>query len=200
MDIRSGQVGPGLDFEFLPVFRTARLILRHVNPDNFEQLLLHENQAAVRRFLNAQDDEIWAEQMRRFSNGLSSWNNTFCHFFLFNAETLEPVGYCGFHQMHPGHRKAELGYSLFEERFMRQGFMTEAVDFVVQFGFDNLKLIRIEAMTGTDNEASTRILENRGFRREGLLSKNYLKNGKAEDSIMYSLLNIKELELLEAKA
>ncbi|MCB0819530.1 MAG: GNAT family N-acetyltransferase [Bacteroidetes bacterium] len=200
MDFRSGKIGPGLDFDFLPVFRTSRLILRHVGPENFEQLLLHENQDAVRSFLNATDDLIWAEQLRRFSNGLSSWNNSFCHFFLFSSDTLTPVGYCGFHQMHPGHRKAELGYSLYEEHFKRQGLMTEAVDFVIQYGFDTLKLIRIEAMTGTDNVASTRILEKKGFQKEGFLRKNYLRNGMAEDSVMFALLNEKELELLGNKA
>lgn len=66
--------------------------------------------------------------------------------------------------------------------------MQEAVAFCIEFGFNEMNLFRIEAMTSPTNLASKRILEKFGFKEEGLLQKNYIKNDQAEDSIMYGLL------------
>jgi ribosomal-protein-alanine N-acetyltransferase len=196
MDFGPDEIAP--DFDFVPLFKSGRLIFRHIDEHNFERLLLHSNQQAVRLFLGSTNDAVWEEQLRRYKAGLHSWNNTFCHFFLFNpSDSSRAIGYCGFHQMHPGHRKAELGYSLFSDDFKRQGLMTEAVQFVISFGFGQLKLIRIEAMTSPENIASKKILENNGFQLEGHLRQNYLRDGKAEDSLMYSLLNEEELNLMK---
>jgi ribosomal-protein-alanine N-acetyltransferase len=200
MDFGTNQIAEFPEFDFIPSFLTSNLALRQLLPGNFEQLLLHSDEDQVRLFLGANSDELWMEQMRRYHLGLSSWNNTFCHFFLFSNEQKSAIGYCGFHQIHPGHRKGELGYSLFDKQFMQRGIMTEAAEFVVGYGLDILKLIRIEAMTAPDNLPSIKILEKLGFRREGLLQKNYLKNGRAEDSVMFALLNERELSLLENEA
>ena len=85
-------------------------------------------------------------------------------------------------------QSCHLGYQL-DGSHGSQGFMTEAVKCVAAFGFQNLRLHRIEGNVIPRNYASRRVLEKCGFISEGL-SKKYLKiNGIWEDHIHYVILN-----------
>jgi ribosomal-protein-alanine N-acetyltransferase len=69
-----------------------------------------------------------------------------------------------------------------------QGRMTRAVAAVVRFGFDTLRLHRIEAACIPDNAPSIALLERNGFRREGF-ARAYLKiNDAWRDHILLALL------------
>lgn len=80
---------------------------------------------------------------------------------------------------------AEIGYWL-ARRHWGKGVMTEAVRLVVDFGFRELGLRRIYASVFAPNKASARVLEKAGFKFEGINRKNYLKDGKVLDGLMYA--------------
>jgi ribosomal-protein-serine acetyltransferase len=63
---------------------------------------------------------------------------------------------------------AELGYWIRTDLSGR-GLMTEAAAAVVDFGFDDLRLHRIELHAGLSNLGSIRVAEKLGFRRAGVL-------------------------------
>ncbi|MGH6760467.1 MAG: GNAT family N-acetyltransferase [Phyllobacterium sp.] len=74
------------------------------------------------------------------------------------------------------------------EPYAGQGYMSEALQLVIPFAFDQLRLHRLEAACIPSNERSIRILEKAGFRREGLL-RSYLKiNGMWQDHLLFSLI------------
>ena len=54
--------------------------------------------------------------------------------------------------------------------------------------FENSDIIRIFAEPFAYNTASCRVLEKAGFRFEGILRQNAVKNGKLLDMKMYSLI------------
>ncbi len=69
-----------------------------------------------------------------------------------------------------------------------KGRMTRAVAAVVRFGFDTLRLHRIEAACIPDNAPSIALLERNGFEREGF-ARAYLKiNDAWRDHILLALL------------
>ena len=69
-----------------------------------------------------------------------------------------------------------------------KGRMTRAVAVVVRFGFDSLRLHRIEAACIPDNAPSIALLERNGFEREGF-ARAYLKiNDAWRDHILFALL------------
>ena len=72
-------------------------------------------------------------------------------------------------------QNAYLGYQLFNG-FTGYGYMTEAVEMVLEFAFEKLKLHRIEANVQPDNLPSIGVLKRAGFAKEGF-SKRYLKIG-----------------------
>ena len=80
-----------------------------------------------------------------------------------------------------------LGYWM-GEPWAGKGYMGRAVRATVGFGFATLRLHRIEAACLPSNEASVRLLERVGFRREGY-ARAYLRiNGAWQDHLLFALL------------
>lgn len=85
-------------------------------------------------------------------------------------------------------KSAELGYWIGEE-YWNNGIMTEAVEQLCEFVFENYDIARIFAEPFAANIGSRRVLEKAGFEFEGLLKNSVFKNGKLIDSCMYALLS-----------
>lgn len=82
---------------------------------------------------------------------------------------------------------ASIGYWM-GQPFAGRGYMSDAVQTVSTYVFDVLALHRLEAACIPSNEASVRVLERCGFKREGL-ARRYLKiNGAWQDHLLFALL------------
>ena len=88
------------------------------------------------------------------------------------------------------HKSATLGYWL-AEKYWNKGIMTKAVKEIIKFGFNKLKLNRIETGHFADNLGSKRIIEKNGFKYEGTLKKKFYRFKKWHDEIIYAILNSK---------
>jgi [ribosomal protein S5]-alanine N-acetyltransferase len=82
---------------------------------------------------------------------------------------------------------ATLGYWI-GAPFACQGYMSEAIEAVLDLSFNKLGLRRLEAACLARNIASVALLERSGFQREGV-ARQYLKiNGVWEDHVLYARL------------
>ncbi|MDE0045412.1 MAG: GNAT family protein [bacterium] len=80
-----------------------------------------------------------------------------------------------------------LGYWI-GRSYSRQGYMSEAVEAVIDHVFDEFGLHRLEAACLPANEASRRLLVSRGFSLEGI-ARSYLKiDGDWRDHLLFSLI------------
>ena len=84
--------------------------------------------------------------------------------------------------------QGELGYWLGRD-YWSQGFCSEAVQRLVDFGFDDLGLNRIFAQHIAWNAASSRVLVKAGFQKEGVLRQHARKWGVFEDVACYGMLH-----------
>lgn len=84
-------------------------------------------------------------------------------------------------------QRAEVGYSLHRSKW-GQGLAREAVARVLAYGFDELKLRRIEADIDPRNAPSLALVARFGFKREGLLAARWNVNGELCDSVVLGLL------------
>lgn len=85
--------------------------------------------------------------------------------------------------------KGELGYWIGID-YWGNGFATEAVNKMIEFGFDDLNLNKIWASVLSRNKASSVVLEKVGLQKEGTLRQNRLLHNKYEDIDVYGLLQI----------
>jgi [ribosomal protein S5]-alanine N-acetyltransferase len=106
---------------------------------------------------------------------------------LFRARDMALVGGITLSNVRRGVAQAvSLGYWI-GARYAGQGLMTDAVQAVVPFVFDRLRLHRIEAACLPNNAASVRVLEKVGFQREGLARKYLCINGVWQDHVLFAL-------------
>jgi [ribosomal protein S5]-alanine N-acetyltransferase len=107
-------------------------------------------------------------------------------FAVMRKDTAEVIADCGI-SFDERHKRGEMGYWC-GAAYRGHGFMTESARAVMQFGFEQLGLHRVQASHFPRNPASARILEKIGMQREGLLRGYVQKNGQAEDVIYYAAL------------
>lgn len=84
-------------------------------------------------------------------------------------------------------RSMELAYHL-DPDFHGEGYGSEAAELVVEYGFADLNLERIEASAGAFNDASRGLLESLGFQREGARRDAAYYRGDYHDMLIYGLL------------
>ena len=81
-----------------------------------------------------------------------------------------------------------------DAHFKRKGFMTEAVKPIIDYGFNEMNLNRLEAVVGTDNIPSLKILGKCKFIKEGVIRQHFLRDNIFEDCFMMSKLYREYLE------
>lgn len=85
-------------------------------------------------------------------------------------------------------QKAEIWYK-FHPVYWGKGLATEAVNCVIDFCFDELKLHRVEAGCAIDNIGSVKVLEKAGMTREGLARQVLPLESGWSDGYNYGILN-----------
>ncbi len=81
----------------------------------------------------------------------------------------------------------EIGYTL-ARRYWGQGFNVEAGSLLIDYGFEQLRLRRIQAVCGVDNRRSYRTMEKLGMIRERLIIGARTGRGRPVDQYVYSIL------------
>jgi RimJ/RimL family protein N-acetyltransferase len=89
--------------------------------------------------------------------------------------------------IHREHRRAELGYWIAVDRW-NKGLATEAGQQLLDFGFNDLALHRIESRHFLRNPASGRVMQKLGMREEGADRDWAIKWGRHETLARYSIL------------
>jgi len=106
---------------------------------------------------------------------------------MFRNDDRRLIGTADLFQMDPQCRRAEVGFSLAEEAWGR-GYMNEALTALLDHGFSELALNRVEADVDPRNTASIKCLTRLGFAYEGLLRQRWIVGGEVSDSAFYGLL------------
>jgi len=173
---------------------TPRLLLKSITPAIINQLFQTKNKEELLLFFNL--DEQSYERLKEMNEaGMESFRVSLFYFLLIDKTSGKVIGECGFHSWNKAHHRAELYYHLRSDSDKRKGFMTEAVKEVINFGFNELQLHRVQALVANDNVPSIKLLERFKFTKEGTLREDYLVDGKMEDSECYSLLKHEWLKI-----
>ena len=130
--------------------------------------------------------ETFNRRLRRY--GLGWREDAGYNFFLFREADDRLLGGIGLSNIRRGvSQTATLGYWIGAE-FARQRYMSEAALLMLEYGFGELQLHRIEAACLPNNKASQRLLRRCGFAHEGC-ARRYLRiNGEWHDHLMFALI------------
>ena len=110
-------------------------------------------------------------------------------FIICEKRTDLPVGAIYFQHIDRQNRKAEYGLYLGEKSAYGRGIGAEAIRLCMAYGFHELGLHKIMMRALADNEASLRVNEKIGFRKEAYLKDELLIDGKYRDIVYMALFS-----------
>ena len=108
-------------------------------------------------------------------------------FAIFDARDGSYLGGCGLNRVEKENRRANLGYWVRTSR-TGEGVAPAATLLLAKWGFEALKLLRIEILVATDNARSLGAAEKAGAKREGVMRNRLYLHDKAHDAVMHSLI------------
>ena len=176
------------DFNEFPVLETERLKLRDMLPSDVTALLRHFGNPEVVSFIDSQPIKTidQANEWLRWMGGFFAAKDGL-RWGIVLKDDGEFIGSAGLHNWNREANYAEIGVDI-APPYWRQGYATEALKTLVQFGWEKMGLNRIEADIVKGNMASMRVLEKDGFKQEGVLRQRLRKGGKYYDVYQYGLL------------
>lgn len=164
------------------------LILRELTYDDLKNLNSMRNDTDIVsqlvspfRFVNYETDRKW------FESYMSSRNQNVRCVLCDNAEQSIPLAYAGLLDIDSISRSA-LFYIQIAREHQGKKYGTAATNLILQHGFNNLNLNRIELTVLEYNERAINLYEKTGFKKEGIKREAVYKNGKYENLVFMSIL------------
>ncbi|MDP6657675.1 MAG: GNAT family N-acetyltransferase [Nitrospinaceae bacterium] len=133
-------------FEKFPQLKTKNLLLRRMHISDANTLYNVLSDEAVTEFY---DDDAFTDVAQAIDQ-IEAWergyNNRGCiRWGITSKDDGFIIGSCGYYGFHTWNLRASIGYEL-KSSHWRRGIMTEALRAMIDFGFGELELNRIEAV------------------------------------------------------
>jgi RimJ/RimL family protein N-acetyltransferase len=168
--------------------RTERLLLRPLRESDAPRLFAIFSDSRVTRYLSAPAWSTIDMAHERIAKDIEAMaTGRYVRLGLEVTSGGNLIGECSLFNLVEQCRRAELGYSMALEA-QGKGLMNEALVSLLEFGFSQLALNRVEADIDPRNAASAKSLERLGFRKEGHLRERWIVAGEVSDSDLYGLL------------
>ena len=146
-----------------PELTTERLLLRRLKRSDWPVVSYLRSDATVNQFVkrsNAPSKELAIEFIERANDSIDK--HDLFQWCIVERNNDQMIGSICLWNFSEDRQTAEVGYDL-SPAWHSKGIMTEALTHVLEFGFNNLGLEKIEAYTQWNNERSRRLLERNGF-------------------------------------
>lgn len=171
-----------------PIF-TERLLLRRFIIDDAQDMFDHwASDCEVAKYLRwaphntvEETKELLREWVKCY-DGITNYN---WGIVLRESNTL--IGGISFVNIHEADECGEVGYCL-GKPWWGKGLMTEALQGVLRFAFDQCGFHRIEAYHSVRNPASGRVMQKAGMIFEGISREKYKANAGFQDCKSYAVL------------
>ncbi|MGD8780518.1 MAG: GNAT family protein [Ignavibacteria bacterium] len=172
----------------LPKIETERLILRKLEYSDKRDIFDYSKYPEVSRYLIWKKHETEMDTLEFLDFVMEKYKeNQPAPWGIELKEKNKIIGTIGYHEWDKKNFKAEVGYVL-HCNYWQNGIMTEALNYVIEFGFTKMYLNRIEARTDPENIPSQKLLEKVGFLKEGLLREQMLVKERFQDFFIYAIL------------
>ncbi|GIO23323.1 GNAT family N-acetyltransferase [Oceanobacillus sp. J11TS1] len=173
-------------------FETERLLIRAPKPEDWKPIY-EAIQASIKElrpwlpFARQEQTELGAQKTTKkaYLNFLARED---LRFHAFDKETGEFIISSGLHRINWNVRKFEIGYWI-DTKFSGKGYVTELVEGLTTFAFQELKANRVEIRCDTKNIKSKAVAERAGFKLEGILRNDDVEeNGELRDTCVFAVI------------
>jgi ribosomal-protein-alanine N-acetyltransferase len=178
-------------FEPFPILETERIFLRQIKDDDIPSIYrFYSGRETLKNI--ARDFYTTKEQAVEKVNLLQdNYEEKKGIWWAFTQKPKDEfIGFGGLFEISKESNKAEIGYGLLPE-YWGNGIMSEVVEKLIDFGFNEMKLHKIYGRITPGHIASIRVLEKFGFRKEGVLRDDEFAQNLYFDTAIYSLIHNK---------
>ena len=171
------------------LLKTDRLILRRLTLDDVDAMF--DNWASssnVTRFMT------WPAHRNKDITKmvLTDWVNSYEKLDYYQwgivlKDSLTLIGAISIVNINEEDKSVEVGYCIGEE-WWNQGIVTEALQRIIKFFFEEININRVEAYHDIRNIASGRVMQKSGMKFEGTLRQAYRFKSGIADAHIYSIL------------
>jgi ribosomal-protein-alanine N-acetyltransferase len=171
------------NFTPFPIFTTRRLTLRQLVNNDEQAIFTLRSDKEINKFLDRKMASA-LDDAKHFINAVNEnvGKNTSVYWAITFSDKNELAGTICLFCFSDEDDKCEIGYELLTN-FQGQGIMHEAVDKILDYAFNTIKVQTVEALFHRDNLRSTKLLEKFFFKASNELDKKepdlmcyYLKN------------------------
>lgn len=178
----------GMEYGTLPEIETRRLLLRKGRMADARDIYEYSKDPDVAKYVlweahrSIQESKAYLRYLiRQYRMGGAG------SYVIVQKQTGRVIGTIGFMWIQPEYASAEVGYSLAKDCW-NQGYMTEALEAVIKYGFDQIGLNRIEGQHDVRNQASGIVMEHVGMTKEGTLRQRIVNKREFIDVDLYAIL------------
>jgi len=169
---------------------TKRLHLRILHQEDSSALSFRISQStSLHKWMDWCNSTFSNDDAQEFikANRLNWIKGTAYGFGIFNRNLDKLIGMVAITEIHAVSNSGCLGY-LIADKYQRNGFATEALDALISFSFEKLRLTRLEIICAPENIPSHKIAKACGGLEEGIHRNRFIYNGRAKNGLVFSII------------
>ncbi|AOZ91982.1 GNAT family N-acetyltransferase [Paenibacillus crassostreae] len=176
----------------LPKLRSKRIQLRPIERLDEERLWMILSDYPAVHSASTNKNPSFYQSKKILKQILNRDEDHHLHFGICLGETHDLIGLVSLQNWSKSQSVATLGYIL-DRLYWGRGLATEAVELLINYGFRELGLTRIEGRCSEDNIASERVMVKNGFTHDRIHPARYGSDRSTVKINIYSLCYINEI-------
>ena len=162
------------------------IILRAFERDDAERCYRWMNDPNIVRTLNARYPMAFQSEVEWVEHAMHADPNE-RHFAIERKDDRTHIGNASLHDIDWISRTAWFGLFIGEPTAWNRGFGGDAIKTLVRFSFDEMNLGKLSIRVFDYNDRAKHVLEGNGFEQEGLLRRDFYREGAFHDIVLFSI-------------
>lgn len=178
--------GKGVDrVKYFKKMVGERIYLSPINVDDMEKYTEWINDLEISINLSTASEVYSIEKEREILEKISKEGYNFA---IIDLNKDEVIGNCGLLDVNMCHRSAELGIFIGNKNYWSQGYGAEAINLLLNYGFNLLNLNSIILRVHSFNKRAISCYKKCGFKEIGRRREAYIVGGRKYDDIFMDIL------------
>jgi len=177
-----------LNFSPFPILESERLIFRAIRDTDVNEIFALRSNPELMQYIPrpmVTNLEEAREHIKMIQDKIDT--NEGINWAMTEKGKDKLIALIGFYRTQIEHYRSEIGYMLLPE-YQNKGYITEAIQTLLDYGFNKMGLHSVEAIIDPRNSASEKVLQKNGFIKEAHFVENFFFNEEFLDSVHYSIL------------
>lgn len=176
-----------------PILQGETIFLRPIQADDAEAMYRALSDKETNR-LTGTHHTFTLAQIEAFCSRIAQADDRADYAIVLRENPAEVLGEVVLNDISWPNRSAGFRIALYSQAYFGKGYGTQATRLILKYGFEQLKLHRVELEVYDFNPRATHVYEKVGFRREGVKRDALLWDGRYQNAIVMSILEDEYLD------